>query len=112
MTAHRQVRRVDLQREAGRHDRLVLVAHRGAERGEVLVGRGVVLVGQEQCDYPGRRRVHERARHGVAPSTAASERARSRRERLPVLVGDRAATDGRLYLGPAPAWASRSRNRG
>ena len=38
VAAHRQVGRVDLQREAGRHDRLVLLAHRRPDRGQVLVG--------------------------------------------------------------------------
>jgi hypothetical protein len=59
--AHGEVRGVDLQEEAGRHDGLVLGLHRVRERLEVLVARGVVLVRLEQRDDPGRWGVHEPA---------------------------------------------------
>ena len=47
-------------------DRLVLGLHRLADRLEVLVERLVVLVGLEQRDDPGRRRVHEGAGYRLA----------------------------------------------
>jgi hypothetical protein len=57
-----------------------------------------VLVGQEQCDYAGRRRVHERARHVVASVDGGVERCEVAPQRLAVLVADRAATHGSLVL--------------
>jgi len=56
----------DLKLQAGGDDRLVLDLHRLADRLEVIVQARVVLVGLEQRDDPGGRRVHERGLDGLA----------------------------------------------
>ncbi len=58
--AHAEVRRVDLQQEARADDRLVLRAHRLAERLEVGILRRVVVVRLEQREHARRCGVHER----------------------------------------------------
>ena len=99
--AHRQVGRVDLELEPGGHDGLVLGAHRLADRPQVVLGRRVVLVGQEEGDDARRRRVHERPRD-VLPGQRAAEGREVALEGLAMLVGDRPPADGPLVPGARP----------
>ena len=50
VTAHREVRTVDLQDEAGADDLFVLRPHRGADRVHVGLMRPVVLIGMKHTD--------------------------------------------------------------
>ena len=53
MASHRQIRAVDLQRDAGGGDRLVLVAHGLGDREDVVLVRPVVLVAEEEGGHTG-----------------------------------------------------------
>ena len=59
--AHRQVRAIDLQIEASRHDRLVFGPHRIRDRREIGALAPVMVVAEEKRDDARRRRGHERA---------------------------------------------------
>ena len=50
VTAHREVRTVDLQDEAGANDLFVLRPHRGADRMHVGLVRPVVLIRMKHAD--------------------------------------------------------------
>ena len=97
MAPHGEVRRVDLEVQPGRDDRLVLGLHRVRERFEVLVARVVVLVRLEERDDAGRRGVHEPA-GDVRALECVREDGEVAPERLGMLVGDRAAADGSEVL--------------
>ena len=101
VTAHREVGGVDLQLEARVDDALVLGLHRVRERVEVLVERLVVLVGLEERDDAGRRRVHE----------AAGPRPRRRRRRAGARGPARAARGSRSGSGRGRSAACTSRSR-
>ena len=53
MTAHRQVRAIQLQREAGLMNRFVLGLHRVGQRGDVSLGCFVMAIGQDPEMTPG-----------------------------------------------------------
>ncbi len=97
VAAHRQVGRVDLQVEARRDDRLILGAHRRGDRLEVRIGRGVVLVGQEQRDHARRRRVHEPAHH-IDPVDRRAQQRQVAIQRAAIPVADLATTHRPLVL--------------
>lgn len=103
VASHGQVRRVDLEQEAGGYDRLVFGLHRLADGVQVLVQARVVLVGLEQGDDPGRGCVHERAGHRLALGRA-REPGEVGLQRFAVLIPDRAAAD-RTQVSGAPALA-------
>ena len=50
MAAHREVRAIQLQNQAGLMDGLVLVLHRVGQRSHVGLGGFIVMIGQEARD--------------------------------------------------------------
>ncbi len=89
MPLHRQIRRVDLQREAALDDRPVLDRQRLAQRVDVVAQIGVVLVLHRRRDNPGRRRGHERACRRLSQTVNMAPQPRALVfDRHRILVGD------------------------
>src|SRR5438067_502072 len=89
VASHREVRRIDLQEDARRNNRLVLSLQRAGERRQVIVLRTVKVVGLKERHHPRGGGVHESLRRSGLPNRGA-EVVQVRLEGTGILHGDRA----------------------